>query len=131
MSDRRTLAVDTTPLAGLDRLSQRLRYHGERQAVLAGDLANIDTPGFRARDVDFTERRHKASNRILGRTRTAWVGAVWPDGHCTFQRFSFDQERVRLEYGGPFTLAGIGPQQQASCSDVTGEASPAGDTAAR
>lgn len=56
MSDRRTLAVDTTPLAGLDRLSQRLRYHGERQAVLASNLANIDTPGFRARDVDFTER---------------------------------------------------------------------------
>jgi flagellar basal-body rod protein FlgB len=56
VSDRRTLAVDSTPLAGLDRLSQHLRFLGERQGVLAGNLANIDTPGFRAKDVEFTER---------------------------------------------------------------------------
>lgn len=56
MSDRRTLSVDSTPLAGLDRLSQHLKFHGDRQAVLAANLANLDTPGFRARDLEFTER---------------------------------------------------------------------------
>lgn len=56
MTERRTLSLDGTPLAGLDRLSQHMRFLGERQAVLAGNLANIDTPGFRARDVSFTER---------------------------------------------------------------------------
>lgn len=56
MSDRRTLAIDATPLSGLDRLSRHLAFHGERQAVLAGNLANLDTPGFRPRDLEFKER---------------------------------------------------------------------------
>ncbi len=56
MTDRRTLALDAAPLSGLDRLSQHLRFRGERQAVLAGNLANLDTPGYRARDLEFEER---------------------------------------------------------------------------
>jgi len=34
-------------------LSQALRVRAERQQVLAGNIANADTPGYRARDVDF------------------------------------------------------------------------------
>ncbi|MEN8720265.1 MAG: flagellar basal body rod protein FlgB [Oceanococcaceae bacterium] len=30
-----------------------LRVHGERLGVLAGNLANADTPGYMARDIDF------------------------------------------------------------------------------
>ena len=56
MSEARTLRIDSTALSGLDRLSEHLRFLGERQGVLAGNLANLDTPGFRARDLEFTER---------------------------------------------------------------------------
>jgi flagellar basal-body rod protein FlgB len=32
---------------------QALRVHGERLGVLAANLANADTPGYKARDIDF------------------------------------------------------------------------------
>lgn len=44
----------------LGRLTENLQYQGqalalraERQKVLAGNIANADTPGFQARDFDF------------------------------------------------------------------------------
>jgi flagellar basal-body rod protein FlgB len=42
-------------LSGLDRLQRHLDHHAERQQVIAAHLANIDTPGYRARDVGFAE----------------------------------------------------------------------------
>ncbi len=60
MSESR-IALDRTALPGLDRLSQHLRYLGERQRVLAGNLANIDTPGYRAKDLEFTEELERAA----------------------------------------------------------------------
>jgi len=32
-----------------------LLLHGQRLSVLANNLANADTPGYKARDIDFTE----------------------------------------------------------------------------
>jgi flagellar basal-body rod protein FlgB len=63
MSDRNSIALDRTALPGLDRLSQHLRYLGERQRVLAGNLANIDTPGYRAKDLAFAEELDRATLR--------------------------------------------------------------------
>jgi flagellar basal-body rod protein FlgB len=34
---------------------QALMVHGERLGVLAANLANADTPGYKARDIDFSE----------------------------------------------------------------------------
>jgi flagellar basal-body rod protein FlgB len=52
----------------LDRLTSQLDYHGqalmlrsERQRVLAGNIANADTPGFKARDFDFSRALSVAS----------------------------------------------------------------------
>lgn len=52
-----TFKIDagSSSLAGLDRLSEHLRYHQNRQAVIATNLANIDTPGYRAKDLSFSE----------------------------------------------------------------------------
>lgn len=42
---------------GLDKYfginQQALKIHSRRSEVLAGNLANADTPGFKARDIDF------------------------------------------------------------------------------
>ena len=35
----------------VDRLQDSLTFHRERQSVLAGNLANIDTPGYRSLDL--------------------------------------------------------------------------------
>ena len=53
MSDE--IRIDATPFAGLDRLSRHLGYHARRQQVIAGNLANLDTPGYRAKDLVFHE----------------------------------------------------------------------------
>jgi flagellar basal-body rod protein FlgB len=34
---------------------QALLLHGQRLGVLASNMANADTPGYKARDIDFTE----------------------------------------------------------------------------
>jgi len=34
---------------------QALLLHGQRLSVLANNMANADTPGYKARDIDFTE----------------------------------------------------------------------------
>lgn len=52
----RRIDVGHTPLAGLDRLGRHLEYQTERQAVIAANVANLDTPGYRARDVRFSEQ---------------------------------------------------------------------------
>jgi len=69
MSERNTIALDRTALPGLDRLSQHLHYLGERQRVLAGNLANIDTPGYRAKDLAFTEELERAAGHNQGTLR--------------------------------------------------------------
>ena len=50
-----TIRIDTTPFAGLDRLSRHLGYHARRQQTIAANLANIDTPGYRSKDLSFQE----------------------------------------------------------------------------
>ncbi|MBK8237914.1 MAG: hypothetical protein IPK74_20485 [Deltaproteobacteria bacterium] len=56
MSERRDIAIGRTTLPGLDRLSEHLRFLTQRNRVLAGNLANLDTPGYRAKDLELSER---------------------------------------------------------------------------
>lgn len=42
--------------SSIDRLSGHLSFHLERQKVIAGNLANLDTPGYRAQELDFREQ---------------------------------------------------------------------------
>ncbi len=45
------MALSTDAIfAGMDRA---LRVHGQRMGVVADNLANADTPGYKARDIDF------------------------------------------------------------------------------
>lgn len=45
------MAVD---LSTVDTLQQALTYHRERHTVLAGNVANLDTPGYRPVDLNRT-----------------------------------------------------------------------------
>lgn len=56
----------------IDRLDETLRFHasalklrGERQALLAANIANADTPNYKAVDFDFA-RALAETNRALG-----------------------------------------------------------------
>ncbi len=44
--------MDVTNLALFQVMKAKMAYHSQRQAVLAQNIANVDTPGYKARDVE-------------------------------------------------------------------------------
>ena len=45
----------------LDAHGQALALRSERQTAIASNIANVDTPGFKARDIDFAKELDRAS----------------------------------------------------------------------
>jgi flagellar basal-body rod protein FlgB len=57
----------------LDKLTSTLDFHGqalslrsERQRLIASNIANADTPGYVARDMDFTAALRQATGQMQG-----------------------------------------------------------------
>lgn len=69
----------------LGNLPAHLSVYGERSSLLASNLANADTPGYKARDIDFRAAMAKAAgeqpvlkttnSRHLGGTGSATAGS--------------------------------------------------------
>ena len=53
--------------AALDFHAQALTLRAERQRVIAGNIANAETPGYQARDFDFASALRAASGAQQGR----------------------------------------------------------------
>ena len=49
--------------SGLDFHSKALVLRAERQRVIASNIANADTPNFKARDIDFKTAMQNATDR--------------------------------------------------------------------
>jgi len=49
---------------------QHLALYGERSSLLASNLANADTPGFKARDIDFRSVLQRAGGEALAMKTT-------------------------------------------------------------
>jgi flagellar basal-body rod protein FlgB len=67
----------------LNRLTQGLEFHtqalvlrAERQRVIASNIANADTPGFKARDMDFAATLRQATAGLPGVGRAGRGGAA-------------------------------------------------------
>lgn len=58
-------------------LKQVARFTERRQEVLAGNIANVDTPGYRTRDLP-TAAFQTALQRAVAQSRTPSTGAVSP-----------------------------------------------------
>lgn len=61
----------------IPKLTASLEFHGqalllraERQRLIAGNIANADTPGFKARDFDFASALRSASAAVTGTSAT-------------------------------------------------------------
>lgn len=70
-------------------LAQALQVRAERQQVLAGNIANVDTPGYRARDIDFraamaAELAGTAGSLNLRRTESRQLPGIQTDGLAPF-----------------------------------------------
>jgi flagellar basal-body rod protein FlgB len=59
---------------GLEFHARALQLRAERQRVIAGNIANADTPGYQARDFDFAAELRTATAGLRG------VGAAAPPG---------------------------------------------------
>jgi len=69
--------------SGLDFHSKALVLRAERQRVIASNIANADTPGYVARDVDFKTEMANAtsSNGISASTGISSTSGVTHPGH--------------------------------------------------
>lgn len=56
-----------------------LRLRSERQQVLASNIANADTPNFKARDIDFAKALQQATGNAEGAAGTAAGNGSAPD----------------------------------------------------
>lgn len=59
----------TTDVNLLSTLENFLRLTTSRQQAITGNMANIDTPGYRTRDIDFEGELHKAAAAALNETQ--------------------------------------------------------------
>lgn len=55
-------------------LEDAMRFRVSRAAVLAGNLANVDTPGFRRRELEFVDAL-KAASTQLEKTHSGHLGS--------------------------------------------------------
>ncbi|MCX6537760.1 MAG: flagellar basal body rod protein FlgB [Acidobacteria bacterium] len=62
---------DYSDTAITDALRRQMTLAAARQVVAASNLANVDTPGYRAREVDFSEAltRHVSDGVVLAKTQ--------------------------------------------------------------
>ena len=54
----------------LDFQAQALSLRSERQRLIASNIANADTPGYVARDLDFAQANRCGATRASGANRT-------------------------------------------------------------
>jgi flagellar basal-body rod protein FlgB len=47
-----------------EQLCEYLDLAAFRQKLIASNLANVDTPGYRTRDINFQAEMHRAANRL-------------------------------------------------------------------
>ncbi len=73
-----------TMFDGVDTLERAMTFHRERHSVLAGNVANIDTPGYRS--VDLSEVPAEQAPGVIARTDERHIAPPDLDG----TRLSFD-----------------------------------------
>lgn len=81
---------------GVDTAQRALDYHLERHNVLASNVANVDTPGFRPLELVRETDSAESSHLHMERTR---AGHLTPPGEVPGAEASSAQERV-IQPGG-------------------------------
>ena len=69
-------------LPAFSQHEQALKFRALRNQVLSSNIANADTPNYKARDLSFKDALNNASQKTLGMTRTSDLHKqAW--GHTT------------------------------------------------
>ena len=81
----------------LDFQAQALALRAERQRIIAGNIANADTPGFVARDMDFAGALREATGTATAGSTMTGVSAT-STAHLPFNGSTAD---LALKYAAP------------------------------
>lgn len=88
----------------LSQLENYLSLTNQRETVIASNMANVDTPGYRTKDVDFQQELTRAMGAQEGNTPQAAVQDVRgllerPDGNnVDIDREAMKLSEVQLQY---------------------------------
>ncbi|HEX7689959.1 MAG TPA: flagellar basal body rod protein FlgB [Burkholderiaceae bacterium] len=82
----------------LDFQAQALTLRAERQRIIAGNIANADTPGFVARDMDFASALREATGQLSG-AQSMSGSAMTNAGHLPLTAES--TSALALKYSAP------------------------------
>lgn len=66
-------------------------------------------------DEDWSTIRHPKTGIVTGRIINIAAKATWPDGHCTYQEFSFIQDHDGTNYMNAVQFYGVGNQTTIDC----------------
>lgn len=111
------MAVSGTPLFGM--LEEKMNWLGQRHRVIAQNIANSDTPKYRARDlatIDFRQSLRRTGHQLsLAKTSDVHVGSPR-------EQDEFRTRETRHTYEtAPEGNAVILEEQMAKLSETTGE----------
>ncbi len=95
--------------AQFDFHGEALKLRGERQRVLASNIANADTPNFQARDVNFKSALALATRGMPGSSSSSFTGGglgsltTTAKGHVSVPTFSLGNAKapMTLQYREP------------------------------
>ena len=84
----------------LDFQAQALTLRAERQRIIAGNIANADTPGYVARDMDFAAALREATGtQAAGTTMAGATATATAPGHIPIGTGSTSE--LGLKYAAP------------------------------
>lgn len=94
------MAITFDKVFGVHQHTMRIR--NQRAEVIAGNLANADTPGFKARDIDFNEALVQAAH-VPTKPTIEMQMQTTAQGHMTMADLEAMQEpNLILKYRNPF-----------------------------
>ena len=88
-----------------DLLQRYLDLSAKRQALITGNIANVDTPGYRTKDIDFTGELQRALGGDQSASTEPFVREVpglvaRPDGNnVSVDRESLLLSEIQLQFG--------------------------------
>ena len=130
--------------AALDFQAQALALRSERQRLIASNIANADTPGYIARDMDFAKTLQAATAALPQRVATRHAGHIGSDaaslnggrvgaellyatpGQTNLDRNTVDMDRERASFADntvkyEATLRFINSSVRTQLSAITGQ----------
>ncbi len=82
------------PSSVTDYLVDNLSFRAERQKVISGNIANINTPNYKAKDVVFAQELEKTNQLELARTNKNHFAI---NGAGETQKYSIIQKKSEIE----------------------------------